>query len=150
MRFIKAFLLVLKLGPDRILELEREARTDPLTGLLNRRGFLERLKLEIARSDRYDHQFLVVYLDLDGLKEVNDLQGHEEGDRALVSLATTIKKSCRQNDFAARLGGDEFAVVFVETRGRIDEPLKRMSMEAKNASIGYYRYSPPLLLGGLG
>jgi len=142
MRFVRAFLLVLKLGPERILALEREAKTDPLTGLLNRRGFLEKLELEKSRSDRYGHQFLVAYLDLDDLKEINDLRGHDEGDRALVALATAIKKSCRQSDFVGRLGGDEFAVVFVEVKGPGDGILRRMSMEAKNASIGFYHYYP--------
>lgn len=142
--FIKAFLLVLRLGSDRILKLEKESRTDSLTGLLNRRGFLEKLELEKARSDRYDHQFLVAYLDLDGLKEINDTQGHQEGDRALISLAARVKKSCRQSgDFAARLGGDEFVVVFVEVKGP-NEILERLSMEAKNVSIGSYHYQSSL------
>jgi len=143
-RFIKAFLLVLKLGPERILRLEEESRTDLLTGLLNRRGFLERLELEKSRSNRYGHQFLVAYLDLDDLKEINDLQGHQEGDRALISLATAIKRSCRQSDFAARLGGDEFAIGFVEIKGPGDGILKRLSMEVKNASIGSYHYQSSL------
>ena len=144
-RFIRALFLVLKLGPERILRLEEESRIDPLTGLLNRRGFLEKLELEKARSDRYGHGFLLVYLDLDDLKEINDLRGHDEGDRALISLAARVKKSCRQNDFGARLGGDEFAIVFVEVKGSGDGILGRLSMEAKNASIGSYHYYPSSL-----
>jgi len=144
-RFIKTLFLVLKLGPERILEFQREAKTDPLTGLLNRRGFFEKLEIEKARSDRYGHQFLIAYLDIDDLKKTNDTQGHEEGDKVLVSLATTIKRSCRQSDFAARIGGDEFVIVFVEVKGFGDEISKRLSAEAENVSIGFYYYQPPLV-----
>ena len=147
-KFVQAVLLVLRIGPEKILRLQREASTDPLTGLLNRRGFEERLLVEKARSDRYGHSFLVAYLDLDNLKEINDTLGHNEGDRALISLAKTIKKSIRSNDFAGRLGGDEFVVVFVEVRGK-EGILERLLAEVEGiSSVGHYHYdgSEPISL----
>ena len=107
MKFIKAFFLVLQIGPEKVLRLQEESITDPLTGLLNRRGFYERLRIEKSRSDRYGHSFLLAYLDLDNLKKINDTLGHHEGDKALISLAETVKKNIRSTDFAGRLGGDE-------------------------------------------
>lgn len=140
-KFIKALSLVLKMGPDKILKLQEESRTDSLTGLLNRRGFRERLEIEKVRSDRYGHRFMLVYLDLDDLKKINDLQGHHEGDRALVSLAEVIKRNCRFTDFAGRLGGDEFAIVFSETEEKDDKMiLERLGFEVGNASIGHSHY----------
>ena len=140
LNFLRAVLLVLQMGPERILRLQEESVTDPLTGLLNRRGFQERILVEKARSDRYGWPFLLVYLDLDNLKQINDTLGHHEGDKALKELAQKIQGIVRSVDFAARFGGDEFAVVFVETK-TIEEILKRLRADVSDvASIGYYHY----------
>lgn len=92
-------------------ELEELSATDGLTGLLNRRGFMERaLKaLEGARVD--ERSLAIVFIDLDGLKPINDQLGHEAGDRAISEAAHVLRQICRGGDLVARLGGDEFAVL---------------------------------------
>ena len=91
-------------------EMSRQARTDPLTGLLNRRAFLE----EIARRlDRLDHEGLpgtLMFADLDNFKQLNDQYGHEMGDEALCGIAVLMRATVRPTDLVARLGGDEFAL----------------------------------------
>lgn len=92
------------------------ARTDPLTGLLNRRAFAERLHDEVSRATRYRSPLSLLLLDLDGLKRINDRLGHHAGDSALQSLARSLRAGCRSADLAARWGGDEFVVLAPETR----------------------------------
>lgn len=87
---------------------------DSLTGLCNRRCFMERLAAECARSRRYKRPFAVVLCDLDGLKQLNDCHGHQLGDAALVRLADVLRSTLRASDGAYRVGGDEFALVLVE------------------------------------
>ena len=135
-----------RIESERIEKLEREARTDILTGLLNRRGLEDRLDLEKERSNRYGHPFLVVYIDMDNLKEINDSQGHEAGDAALISLAENIERSCRTIDFAARFGGDEFIIVFPETSENDAEIILERIREIQNISVGYCQYSPDVAL----
>ncbi len=90
---------------------EREARTDPLTGLANRRAFLEALAAEQARAARGQTQPAVVMIDVDGLKAVNDRSGHAAGDRLLQGVARALNRAIREGDLVARLGGDEFAAL---------------------------------------
>ncbi len=100
----------------RLLGVERElARSDPLTGLLNRREFHDIVEAELERSRRYAHPLTLVYLDLDGFKACNDALGHAAGDRQLRRVADAIRVSVRRIDTAARLGGDEFGVLLPET-----------------------------------
>ena len=87
------------------------AHNDALTGLLNRAKFTEHLKQSIARLERYGSPFVVLYLDLDQFKAVNDSRGHLIGDRLLVHVSKRIKSQLREADIAARLGGDEFAII---------------------------------------
>lgn len=87
-------------------ELRRLASTDALTGLLNRRAFLTVLADRVTRG-----RTSVLFIDLDGFKAVNDVSGHEEGDRLLCRVAETLRAELRPGDIAARLGGDEFAVL---------------------------------------
>ena len=89
-----------------------EARTDALTGLLNRRAFYERAEAEIRRARRSGAPLVLAYLDVDDFKGVNDRFGHETGDRVLAALARALSRSVRGADTVARLGGDEFAVLF--------------------------------------
>jgi diguanylate cyclase (GGDEF)-like protein len=90
------------------------ARTDALTGALNRRFFLDLLVLEMARSRRYDHPFALAYLDLDDFKAVNDRWGHHIGDQVLRTVVEAIQANLRETDQLGRLGGDEFAVILTE------------------------------------
>jgi diguanylate cyclase (GGDEF)-like protein len=97
--------------------LARLATTDSLTGLLNARAFDQRLRQEAARAARYGGPLALLILDLDGLKRLNDEQGHLAGDRALQSVAGAIRDELREVDIGARLGGDEFGVLAPRTDG---------------------------------
>jgi diguanylate cyclase (GGDEF)-like protein len=95
--------------------LARLATTDSLTGLLNARAFDQRLRQEVARAARYGGPLALLILDVDGLKRINDQEGHLVGDRALQSVASAICDELREVDIAARLGGDEFGVLAPRT-----------------------------------
>ncbi len=92
------------------IEMTRQARTDPLTGLLNRRAFLEEVERHAARQDRENQPGTLLFADLDHFKPVNDRLGHEVGDDVLRCTAALLRKTFRPTDLVARLGGDEFAV----------------------------------------
>jgi len=91
-------------------EMFRQARTDPLTGLLNRRAFLEEVTRRLERLDRERRPGALLYIDLDNFKPVNDRLGHEAGDAALRATAQVLRAAVRPSDLVARLGGDEFAL----------------------------------------
>jgi diguanylate cyclase (GGDEF)-like protein len=91
-------------------EMARQARTDPLTGLLNRRAFLEELPRHIDRLDREQQVGTLMFADLDNFKQLNDRLGHEIGDKALCLTAALLREAVRPTDLVARLGGDEFAL----------------------------------------
>jgi len=92
------------------LEMGRQARTDPLTGLLNRRAFLEEMARHIERLDREIEPGTLLFADLDYFKPVNDRLGHEIGDQVLLRTANLLRNAVRPTDLVARLGGDEFAL----------------------------------------
>ena len=87
------------------------ARTDSLTGLLNRRGFIEVARREIARSARSGRPLTVALVDVDRFDEVNDLRGQDAGDHLLGGMGTALRSAMRAVDASARLGGDEFAIL---------------------------------------
>jgi diguanylate cyclase (GGDEF)-like protein len=95
-------------------ELSHQARHDQLTGLLHHQAFVGELEHELERAVRYGHGLALVFLDLDGFKELNDTYGHPEGDKALQRLAGLLRESLRGSDLAGRMGGDEFAAYLVE------------------------------------
>jgi diguanylate cyclase (GGDEF)-like protein len=88
--------------------------TDPLTGLLNRRGFNDAVERELARARRYDRPFVLAYVDVRGMKAINDSEGHRAGDELLRQAAQLLQDSARANDVVGRLGGDEMGVLLVE------------------------------------
>ena len=99
-----------------LLEHQTElSRTDPLTGILNRRAFYEASDLELKKIDRYQRPLSVVFIDLDNFKAVNDASGHLTGDELLRCVAERIKVQLRGTDTVARLGGDEYALLLPET-----------------------------------
>jgi diguanylate cyclase (GGDEF)-like protein/putative nucleotidyltransferase with HDIG domain len=98
-----------------ILRLADAARTDVLTGLVNRRGFEERFEVELERSRRSGRPLAVIVGDLDGFKEINDRFGHHRGDRALELVARALAQTVRRVDTAARVGGEEFALVLPDS-----------------------------------
>ncbi|MGP6159016.1 MAG: EAL domain-containing protein [Vulcanimicrobiaceae bacterium] len=95
-------------------KLRHLADHDPLTGLLNRRGFDQRLEQHLAEARRYGRRGAVLLIDLDRFKYINDTLGHAAGDEVLQKVARELSQRCRASDTLARLGGDEFAVLLLE------------------------------------
>jgi diguanylate cyclase (GGDEF)-like protein len=95
----------------------RLERTDPLTGMKNRRAFVEAAEEELARVRRRPRPFTLALMDVDGFKRLNDTQGRPAGREALMAVAAQILRRLRTVDIVARLGGDEFAVLLPETPG---------------------------------
>lgn len=94
--------------------LEYRATTDPLTGLANRHEFEHALAGALARATRFGRRGAVVFIDMDGMKSINDTLGHEVGDALLKEIAARIRSQTREVDTPARLGGDEFVVLMSE------------------------------------
>jgi len=140
---------------DKMNTLENLATTDSLTGLANRRLFLEQLERECTRAKRYPEVFTIAYIDLDNFKYVNDTNGHFVGDELLKCVGQVLKTGLRESDMAARMGGDEFAVFFPamkeSTSKQVIEKLHAALLEemGKNNwpvtfSIGVVTYLEPL------
>jgi diguanylate cyclase (GGDEF)-like protein/PAS domain S-box-containing protein len=132
--------------------LDELARTDPLTGLANRREFMTRLEQEIQRSQRSGHPLCVAVMDLDHFKHYNDTHGHPEGDLALKTVADTLRETCRDMDLVARHGGEEFAILLPETSAgegqQVAERIRRKVAEVDSlkrrisASLGVKAFEP--------
>lgn len=134
---------------DRQKQLEDIARTDPLTGALNRRSYMENLHIELERNRRHGTPFSIVTIDLDHFKEINDAHGHGVGDESLKCFVRLCADQLREIDVLARVGGEEFSVILPETS--IPEATKvaeriRMNIEEKSfpvkftCSIGLAQY----------
>jgi diguanylate cyclase (GGDEF)-like protein len=96
---------------ERVRHLDQLAHCDPLIGLPNRRSFVARLESMIASVERYGDPAAMLFVDLDGLKRINDQFGHKAGDQALIEVSEMLVSTVRKSDFVARLGGDEFGVL---------------------------------------
>ncbi|MFC7535984.1 GGDEF domain-containing protein [Sphingomonas sp. GCM10030256] len=96
---------------SRVEDLDRLAYHDSLVPLLNRRGFIRQLEKMIDRANRYGDSGALLFVDVDGLKVVNDSFGHHAGDAALVHVAELLAGDVRQSDCVSRFGGDEFAIL---------------------------------------
>ena len=101
-------------------QLVKMAKYDGLTGLANRTLFHEFLQSSMNRSERYEKNTAVMFLDLDHFKQINDNLGHEAGDQLLISVASRLEGCIRKVDMVARLGGDEFAVVLDDVKSKAD------------------------------
>lgn len=106
----RTMLVIVETGVRRLRE---QALSDSLTGLGNRRALEQDLKRELNRASRHGHPLTVAVIDVDGLKAVNDSQGHHAGDALLRRVATAIRTTVRDEDVGYRLGGDEFALLLV-------------------------------------
>ncbi len=116
---------------------EMLSKHDGLTGLLNQRGWEEALQQEQLRAQRYEHTTGILICDLDGLKIVNDLQGHQAGDLWIKRASHCIRKAVRDVDLVARIGGDEFAVMALEcNQDRLNSLLERLSETLAEEGIG--------------
>jgi diguanylate cyclase (GGDEF)-like protein len=115
-RFVFLSLVVGLVNRQRsVLDQQRTLATvDPLTGALNRRAFYAACSREFARARRDLRPLSLVYLDVNGLKRVNDDEGHEAGDQLLVELVAIVRDTARTSDLVGRLGGDEFAVLLTD------------------------------------
>jgi len=96
-------------------KLEQLATTDPLTGIGNRRRMTSQITRELERSRRHNHVLTLLMIDIDHFKQVNDLHGHDAGDRAIVAVARTLSLGVRSIDMASRFGGEEFVLLLPET-----------------------------------
>ncbi|MBI4520231.1 MAG: GGDEF domain-containing protein, partial [Gemmatimonadetes bacterium] len=128
---------------------------DDLTGLYNRRGFFTLAEQQMSLADRRNAELFVLYADLDGLKQINDTRGHEEGDRVLMEVAGVLRKTFRESDVVARIGGDEFVVLAFEAQpssaevviARLERNLNKLNLRKDrpyrlSLSAGIARYTP--------
>ncbi len=137
------------------LELRTLAFIDPLTSLYNRRGFLTLAEQQLRLARRMKRKFLIILVDLDGFKHINDTFGHLEGDQALVGVSDILRNTFRASDIIARVGGDEFVVLALEALqdnmtelvGRLGKNLKDCSAQKSNPykislSVGVSCFDP--------
>ncbi len=124
---------------DRTAELEKAKEEihqlsvcDELTGLLNRRGFYLQAEAALKLADRNEYNCLLAFLDVNGLKQVNDAYGHEVGDNLLSDVAAVLREALRKSDIIARMGGDEFCVLASDRDGK-PSTLKERILEAFEA-----------------
>jgi len=117
----------------RVRTLESLAKTDELTGLLNRRGFYDTVRRELQQSARHKETGVLAYIDLDEFKPINDTLGHAAGDEVLRAVGRQLGTNIRATDFAARLGGDEFAVLFVRAEHIPARKRARVMLEELNS-----------------
>ncbi|MCX7619338.1 MAG: diguanylate cyclase [Acidimicrobiales bacterium] len=135
---------------DLIANLVGEARTDPLTGLGNRRQLFEHLDYAIGRAARTGEPFAIAILDLDHFKQFNDEHGHAEGDRALRAFATGLRRRLRRQDVATRYGGEEFCLLLPDTTlecaGTLLDDLRALIQPLQGTSLtfsaGVAQYTP--------
>ena len=117
----------------------RLAMFDPLTGLYNRRFAEQRLKAEISRSERKGHPLILVLVDLNDFKQINDTYGHQVGDTVLKEFAKRLNRATRGSDLAARWGGDEFMMLLVDCETDqlhiVLERLEGFSIEAQGREL---------------
>jgi len=126
-------------------ELQLMASTDPLTGLLNRRRFLEQAETEFLRSQRYQHELAVLMLDIDHFKVINDTHGHFVGDQVLIALSRTAENLLRDIDLMGRWGGEEFVFLMPETplagaailAERLREELARLAVDTAAGAVRF-------------
>jgi diguanylate cyclase (GGDEF)-like protein len=96
---------------ERVRQLDGLAHQDSLIAIPNRRGFMRELDTLIARVSRYGEGAAMLFVDIDGLKRINDSYGHKAGDEALIHIASVLSRGVRKSDCVGRLGGDEFGIL---------------------------------------
>jgi len=130
-----------------MIQLERMASTDGLTGLYNRAFLNQELTKVILHAKRFKHLFFsIMVVDLNGLKKLNDTYGHEKGDEAIIKVAHLLKTQCRTTDIVSRLGGDEFAILMPSTNNSQAEILyDRIVKAAKSLSVVVSRRGEQML-----
>src|SRR5258705_9552031 len=131
-------------------ELGNLALTDELTGLCNRRGFMAIAERQLKIGHRTGRGILLFFMDIDGMKQINDSFGHGEGDQVLRRTAKALKMTFRDSDVIARLGGDEFAVLAIEASDNSESAIRaRLAEDLKTVSASETRYAINLSLGAV-
>ena len=102
---------MMKMLKERLSKIEKQSKTDPLTGLWNKGALYEELRKQLKQLNKGDYVFSVIVADMDDFKMVNDLYGHLAGDEVLIHFAKLLKSDLRMDDFAARFGGEEFVII---------------------------------------
>lgn len=125
----------LAIARARVGELEARADIDPLLDILNRRGFERELKRALAHVKRYGTQAVLMFVDLDGFKAINDRYGHGAGDLLLKAVARELIGHVRASDIVGRIGGDEFGVLLWRLEGP-QATAKARQLEAMIAKVG--------------
>lgn len=123
------------------------ASTDDMTGVPNRRAFMDAVSREISRARRTNLPLTVIYADCDNLKHVNDRLGHAVGDKALAAVAQSLQRHLRESDTVARLGGDEFAVLLPETDTDAARAVTAKMQEVVSAAMAQHRWPVTLSMG---
>ncbi len=150
LQLMKALSIQIRRADEHISSLSDKAMRDPLTGILNRRAYKERIKEEVGRALRYDENFTLILIDVDQFKSINDEFGHDVGDIVLRWTGRLLTEHTRSVDTPFRIGGDEFAVlapttgsdvaqhVTQRTVNVLAEARPRVDFEVKvTASAGY-------------
>lgn len=123
---------------ERVQQLDRLAHQDSLIDLPNRRGFMRQLERFVDRVRRYGDQAAMLFVDLDGLKAINDRFGHAAGDEALIRVAKLLSAGVRKSDFVARLGGDEFGILLERSDERMAvETSERLARKISACEFSY-------------
>jgi diguanylate cyclase (GGDEF)-like protein len=119
--------VILEKSYNQNASIQFKANHDPLTGLLNRQFFQDRLHQAISKSKRQNHRFALLFVDIDKFKSINDHFGHHIGDLTLIEIAARLQSSVREDDSVARLGGDEFLILLEN----IDQPENAIKVSEK-------------------
>nr|MDA3813640.1 GGDEF domain-containing protein [Candidatus Cloacimonadota bacterium] len=130
-----------KMKKKHSMDMEKMAKTDPLTQLPNRRAVLDQISYEAVRFKRNSEPFTIIISDIDNFKDVNDKYGHAAGDKALITLSNLINKTIRKQDICARWGGEEFLFLLPGTDNKgskiITEKIRRKIEKEKIEYKGY-------------
>jgi diguanylate cyclase (GGDEF)-like protein len=139
----RALIFAIERNHSRLI-LQQLSFNDELTGLLNRRGFVSMAQQQLKIAQRENWELVILFADLDSLKNINDNFGHPEGDKALKTIASVLRETFRTSDLIARLGGDEFIVLAVNAPATgVQKMLDRLhhTIEKHNAQNRYYQVS---------
>ena len=132
----------------RLLDHEKKSsRIDFLTGIKNRKCFIEVAEMELERVQRYNHPFSIVYIDLDNFKAINDSYGHNVGDSLLRVVARTIQDNIRATDTAARIGGDEFAILLPKTGPELAQVMTQRIQRVNSDTMHCLKWPVTLSMG---
>ena len=130
---------------ERVRHLDELAHQDALVPVPNRRGFMRELEAAIARGSRYGESAAMLFVDIDGLKGINDSFGHQAGDAALIQVATALTGAVRKSDCVARLGGDEFGILLVHaSEDSAQETAQRLTAVIEESETTYEGNQLPL------